>query len=192
MPKTAVPPTLKLTVSELPPATLRVNVYTRVATPSSATAAGATAIVTAGGLIVPVIAKWKGFSLESFVGNEISPLLIPTVALSNCTVNVSDAPASRLPVRPSVSAKPDGTVTELYESRGAFSMIISIAVGPGGTIWLGDLGEGIHYFDGSAWQQLTTADGLPTNGYHEGSVVVDPQGAAWFAGTDGGLARYVP
>ena len=56
-----------------------------------------------GGMTCPVIRKLKGFSSGSFVRSEISPLLVPTVAVSNCTVNVSDSPGARLAGKPSVN-----------------------------------------------------------------------------------------
>ena len=65
--------------------------------PSTATS-GAVGTVTA-----PVMLKLNGFSSLSFVAKLICPLLVPAAAASSRTVNVSDEPADRLLLKPSVT-----------------------------------------------------------------------------------------
>lgn len=86
----------------------------------------------------------------------------------------------------------DGQVTVLFEAKDWSALINSIAVAPDGTIWLGDLHNGAYYFDGSDWDHLTVADGLPNMQFFGGAVYVDHLGTVWFAGGEGGLARFVP
>jgi hypothetical protein len=61
-------------------------------------------------------------------------------------------------------------------------------------MWLGLSYNGVVYYDGSEWSSLTTLDGygLPSNHFGKQNVLVDDLGTIWFAGTDGGLARYAP
>jgi ligand-binding sensor domain-containing protein len=74
------------------------------------------------------------------------------------------------------------------------SSIYSILTTDEGEIWLGLGYDGVAYYDGSAWSLLTTLDGygLPSNHFSGQSILVDDAGTIWFAGDDGGLARYVP
>jgi ligand-binding sensor domain-containing protein len=85
-----------------------------------------------------------------------------------------------------------GQVTELYQAENWSAQMTTIAVAPDGTIWVGDLYDGAYYYDGSQWHHVTTADGLPTQHFYEGAVLIDHLGTAWFAGLEGGLAHYVP
>jgi len=82
-----------------------------------------------------------------------------------------------------------GSFTEIAE---AGDTIKSILVGEAGEMLLGLEDEGVSYYDGSEWSSLTTADGLPTNYFENQSILVDDSGAIWFAGSNGGLARYAP
>ena len=83
------------------------------------------------------------------------------------------------------------TFTEVVEVDGE---IHSILVTDAGEVWLGSGYDGVYYFDGSEWSSLTTLDGygLPSNHFSGQSILVDDLGTIWFAGDDGGLARYVP
>jgi len=56
-----------------------------------------------------------------------------------------------------------------------------------GRIWAGTWGGGVSRFDGKAWHNLTTADGLIGNIVF--AIAEDRDGALWF-GTDKGLSRY--
>jgi len=82
-----------------------------------------------------------------------------------------------------------GTFTELAD---ADDTIKSILVEETGEMLLGLEDQGVSYYDGSEWSSLTTADGLPTNYFGNQSILVDDLGAIWFAGNNGGLARYAP
>jgi streptogramin lyase len=64
-----------------------------------------------------------------------------------------------------------------------------MAVGPDGTVWVGQ--EDLGHFDPSsgAWQSLTSADGLVSHPVH--AIYVTPEGVVW-VGTSGGVSRYVP
>jgi len=85
-----------------------------------------------------------------------------------------------------------GQVSELYKTPAGLTQITTIAVAPDGTLWLGDMYNGAHYYDGSEWHHVTPSDGLPTHRFYEGAVLIDQLGTAWFAGLEGGLARYEP
>lgn len=82
-----------------------------------------------------------------------------------------------------------GTFTEMAD---ADDTIKSILVDETGEMLLGLEDQGVSYYDGSEWSSLTTADGLPTNYFGNQSILVDDLGAIWFAGSNGGLARYAP
>jgi len=82
-----------------------------------------------------------------------------------------------------------GTFTEMAD---ADDTIKSILVDETGEILLGLEDQGVSYYDGSAWSSLTTADGLPTNYFGNQAILADNLGAIWFAGRNGGLARYAP
>lgn len=70
--------------------------------------------------------------------------------------------------------------------------INSILVLESGELWLGLEYAGVGYYDGGEWWLMTTEDGLPTGHYNRQGVLVDNMGTLWFAGAEGGLARYVP
>jgi ligand-binding sensor domain-containing protein len=92
-----------------------------------------------------------------------------------------------------VRVQEDGQIDDvLGRESGLQSLVTSIAVDAGGGVWLTTLGDGVFFLDGGEVRQLTTADGLPTNQFGEGALVIDHQGTVWFGGLDGGLARYVP
>lgn len=67
------------------------------------------------------------------------------------------------------------------------SYVFSIHVTPDGTVWAGTWGGGASRFDGTAWHNLTTADGLAGNIVY--SIAQGQDGALWF-GTSGGVSRY--
>ncbi|MDY6876579.1 MAG: hypothetical protein SWK90_10330 [Chloroflexota bacterium] len=83
------------------------------------------------------------------------------------------------------------TFSEVMELDDA---IYSILVTGAGEMWLGLGYDGVAYYDGSEWSLLTTLDGygLPSNHFEGQSILVDDLGTVWFAGSDGGLGRYVP
>jgi ligand-binding sensor domain-containing protein len=85
--------------------------------------------------------------------------------------------------------------------REAFSEVIeasdtiySVLATDEGEMWLGMGYDGVAYYDGSEWSSLTTLEdyGLPSNHFEGQSILVDNLGTIWFAGSDGGLGRYVP
>ena len=65
--------------------------------------------------------------------------------------------------------------------------VFSILAEPDGTIWAGTWGGGLARFDGKAWSNFTTKDGLSGNMVF--SVVRDRNGVLWL-GTDKGVTRY--
>ena len=79
--------------------------------------------------------------------------------------------------------------TELVEAN---SSVQSILVTDEGEIWLGLSDDGVYYYDGSDWSSTTAADGLPSNHFAGQNILIDNLGTIWFAGEEGGLARYVP
>src|SRR2546421_3598603 len=64
-------------------------------------------------LTLPVIAKLKGFSSPSLLEMVTLPLLVPAEEESRRMVRVSLAPGAMVLPRPSVTLKPEGTVTPL-------------------------------------------------------------------------------
>ena len=83
----------------------------------------------------------------------------------------------------------NGKFTDVYQ---ADSYIYSIFTTNAGEIWLGLYSTGAAYFDGSQWTKYSTGDGLPSPHFDRYSILVDSAGTTWFAGSEGGLARYVP
>ena len=83
------------------------------------------------------------------------------------------------------------TFSEVMEVDDA---IYSILATDAGEIWLGLYEDGIAHYDGDDWSLLTTLDGysLPSNRFKGQSILMDDVGTIWFAGGEGGLARYVP
>lgn len=67
--------------------------------------------------------------------------------------------------------------------------IVALAVDAQGVVWAGTWGGGLSRYDGKAWTQYTTHEGLPGN--HVFMLHIDPQGQLW-AGTNNGLARLRP
>jgi ligand-binding sensor domain-containing protein len=65
--------------------------------------------------------------------------------------------------------------------------VVALAVEPSGIVWAGTWGGGLARFDGKAWRNLTTAEGLPGN--HVFMLHRDERGVLW-VGTNAGLARY--
>lgn len=65
--------------------------------------------------------------------------------------------------------------------------VFSILTAPDGTVWAGTWGGGVARFDGKAWRNLTTKDGLVGNIVY--SLARDKSGVLWF-GTNKGVSRY--
>lgn len=65
--------------------------------------------------------------------------------------------------------------------------VFSVHVAPDGALWAGTWGGGVGRFDGKAWRNYTTRDGLAGNIVY--SITQDAQGTFWF-GTNKGLTRY--
>jgi ligand-binding sensor domain-containing protein len=79
----------------------------------------------------------------------------------------------------SVSAEGPGTYNPNY--------VFAILSAQDGSIWAGTWGGGVARFDGKAWSNLTTQDGLAGNIVY--SVAQGTDGALWF-GTNNGVSRY--
>lgn len=79
--------------------------------------------------------------------------------------------------------------SEVYE---ADSDITSLLVTETGEWWLATMSTGVLHYDGAAWTAYTTADGLPSNHFYTNAILIDNLGTIWFAGQQGGLARWVP
>jgi len=65
--------------------------------------------------------------------------------------------------------------------------VFAMHVAPDGGVWAGTWGGGVSHFDGKAWRNYTTRDGLAGNIVY--SIAQDPQGTFWF-GTSHGLTRW--
>ena len=65
--------------------------------------------------------------------------------------------------------------------------VFSVLADPDGTIWAGTWGGGVARFDGKAWSNFTTKDGLSGNMVF--AIARDQKGVLWF-GTDNGVTRY--
>jgi ligand-binding sensor domain-containing protein len=65
--------------------------------------------------------------------------------------------------------------------------VFSIVAARDGTVWAGTWGGGVARFDGKAWSNLTTAQGLAGNIVY--SIAEQPDGVLWF-GTNKGLSRF--
>ena len=63
--------------------------------------------------------------------------------------------------------------------------IVALEVDKQGVVWAGTWGGGLARFDGKAWTNITTAEGLPGN--HVFSLHIDPAGLLWI-GTNNGVA----
>lgn len=67
------------------------------------------------------------------------------------------------------------------------SYVFALIATPDDMIWAGTWGGGASRFDGKAWSNLTTKDGLAGNIVY--SITRDTKGALWF-GTNNGVSRY--
>jgi ligand-binding sensor domain-containing protein len=65
--------------------------------------------------------------------------------------------------------------------------VFAIHAAPDGTLWAGTWGGGVARFDGRAWTNLTSKDGLAGNIVY--SIAQDVDGVLWF-GTHQGVSRY--
>ncbi|UCB56299.1 MAG: hypothetical protein JSW45_03785 [Thiotrichales bacterium] len=73
---------------------------------------------------------------------------------------------------------------QTYNPSYVFSLIVDDR---DDTVWAGTWGGGVGHYDGKAWTNFTTADGLAGNIVY--SIAQEPGGIIWF-GTDNGLSRY--
>lgn len=83
-------------------------------------------------------------------------------------------------VKPSPEARPAGTGAATTPDQ-----VAALEVDKDGRVWAGTRGAGLARFDGAAWKNYTTADGLPSN--HVSALHLDGNGQLWI-GTDKGLA----
>ena len=67
------------------------------------------------------------------------------------------------------------------------SYVFAIHAASDGTIWAGTWGGGAAHFDGKAWSNFTSKDGLAGNIVY--SIASDRNGVIWF-GTNNGVSRY--
>jgi ligand-binding sensor domain-containing protein len=65
--------------------------------------------------------------------------------------------------------------------------VFAILAAKDGSVWAGTWGGGAARFDGKAWRNLTSQDGLAGNIVY--SIAQQPDGVLWF-GTNRGLSRY--
>jgi len=66
----------------------------------------------------------------------------------------------------------------------------AVAVTPGGDVWAGTNLRGLWHRSRNGWDNLRTAQGLPSN--RISAVLVDRSGAVWVGTADAGLARLAP
>ena len=89
-------------------------------------------------------------------------------------------PARKEWIGVSVQADPDDGV----DGDSEVDQFLAITAGPGDSVWLPTrFGDGVYRWDGSAWTQLTSEDGLLTDWVNE--VSLGPDGDAWFATMEG-------
>lgn len=67
------------------------------------------------------------------------------------------------------------------------SYVFSLLVDSKDLVWAGTWGGGVGYFDGKAWKNFTTKEGLAGNIVY--SIIQGADGAYWF-GTDAGVSKY--
>jgi signal transduction histidine kinase/ligand-binding sensor domain-containing protein len=88
-----------------------------------------------------------------------------------------------------VRIAPDGTFKRFGAAEGlATGNIFSLSSDPSGTIWI-CTDSGLLRFNGTRFQALTTANGLPSNQVRDTCQTSD--GTRWVAGIDFGLSRFV-
>ncbi len=73
---------------------------------------------------------------------------------------------------------------QTYNPSYVFSLIVDDR---DDTVWAGTWGGGVGHYDGKAWSNFTTEDGLAGNIVY--SIAQSGDGVVWF-GTDNGLSRY--
>ena len=100
--------------------------------------------------------------------------------------NPADLPASP---NTGLGTRSRHDLTTLAEGQPTYnpSYVFSILATPDGSIWAGTWGAGVSRFDGKAWRNLTTADGLAGNIVY--AIARGADGVLWF-GTDKGVSRY--
>ena len=83
----------------------------------------------------------------------------------------------------------DLSVATSAESTATYNpnYVFSIVAARDGAVWAGTWGGGAARFDGKAWSNLTTAEGLAGNIVY--SIAEQPDGVLWF-GTNKGLSRF--
>ena len=74
--------------------------------------------------------------------------------------------------------------SQTYNPSYVFSLIVDDR---DDTVWAGTWGGGVGHYDGKAWTNYTSAEGLAGNIVY--SIAQDQEGHIWF-GTDNGLSRY--
>ncbi len=65
----------------------------------------------------------------------------------------------------------------------------SIAIEPGGALWFGSSGGGLHRYKDGTWTSYTTEEGLVGNTVRD--VAIAPDGTVW-AATENGVSKFVP
>ncbi|MEK6747855.1 MAG: two-component regulator propeller domain-containing protein [Pseudomonadota bacterium] len=65
--------------------------------------------------------------------------------------------------------------------------VFCIRAAPDGKIWVGTWGGGVSVFDGTQWQNFTSADGLAGDIVY---ALTQAQDGAWWFGTDRGVTRF--
>ncbi|MBL8490884.1 MAG: regulator [Rhodocyclaceae bacterium] len=100
--------------------------------------------------------------------------------------NPADLPASP---NTGLGTRSRHDLTTLTEGQPTYnpSYVFSILAAPDGSVWAGTWGAGASRYDGRAWSNLTTADGLAGNIVY--AIARAPDGVVWF-GTDKGVSRY--
>ncbi len=103
--------------------------------------------------------------------------VVPTTShqVSVATLITDSSPAPQ----PVAAAQPMWQPYSLTGNLSGVSLryIISLGVSPENGLWVGSENDGAFFYDGSAWQQFTTADGLGDNSVHDFAFA--PDGSVW-------------
>jgi len=81
----------------------------------------------------------------------------------------------------------DGKSFTNITSRVSSSHFFSVLEDSKGNFWFGSIGSGVYYYDGGAFRNFTTKEGLAGNGVT--NIYEDKTGNIWF-GTESGASRY--
>jgi ligand-binding sensor domain-containing protein len=99
--------------------------------------------------------------------------------------------ADNLPVSPNtgLGTRSRHDLSVMLEGKPTYNpnYVFNLIVAPGDIVWAGTWGGGVARFDGNAWTNFTTKDGLGGDIVY--SIAREGNGALWF-GTSGGLTRY--